>query len=313
MNTDLIGCKLGEPLVGAILTTASHGTIITRDGVNGEADVVVKMEACARELRSLLLAGGSGSTDAETTLEIKTHYISAWSQPFGNGPGQVKGPDISCIYSKEEWRDRLSNAHALLVWVEPLQQAVLLLAPVGGLAPGFESFADLPRKEGVKAYSKELKSPMTSQCKALGGRCCRADAPSDAPSSETPHVATVCPEARPSPQSTRLANQCAAPISPLTPVLSTEWTKAKPGEAKDAEHLFKEYVISKQCSYAHSTPQEVNYLMRRLLSPFIAIGFRPGVHIDLDWRRIQSGAAAAPSAAPSAAAAAPSVQAAESH
>ena len=41
-NADLIGAKLGEPLVGAILSKASVGTTVTRDGVSGEADMMVQ-------------------------------------------------------------------------------------------------------------------------------------------------------------------------------------------------------------------------------------------------------------------------------
>ena len=125
---------------------------------------------------------------------------------------------------------------------------------------------------------------MHSQCMLLGGRCGTKD---DAKDDGTPHIAAVCPEARPSPQSSRVASHC-PPTSPLLPIIKTEWKRHNQGDesAPDAEHLFIGYGISKGVSYPHSTAQETNYLLRRMLSVFMAIGFRPAVHITLDWVHI---------------------------
>ena len=123
---------------------------------------------------------------------------------------------------------------------------------------------------------------MHSQCIKLGGRC-------SSTADGNPHNAAVCPEARPTYQSHRATTHCPPPSSPLLPVISTEWKKREPDdESAGDEHLFIGYTICKTCSYVHSTAEETNYLMRRMLSPFIAIGFRPAVHITLDWAQVHS-------------------------
>lgn len=283
-NTDIIGAQLGEPLVGAILATASAGTTVTRgprwDGVSSEVDLMVQMEAPTEAstvtLSRLLLGHGAGG---QAPLEVKTHFICDFDGRTGNA-----GAEIKCAYSKAEWKDRLQNAHALLVWVEPLQAAVLLVASVGQLAPGFEAPPPKATKEELKAYlasqTAQLGQPLHSQCKKLGGRC-------GSKANGNPHNAVVCPEARPSPLTHRVTTHCPPPTSPLLPVIATEWKKRDPDdESADDEHLFIGYTICKSCSYLHSTAEETNYLMRRMLSPFIAIGFRPAVHITLDWAHI---------------------------
>ena len=57
-DTDLIGAKLGEPLVAGLLSAAFPGTIVSRDGVDGEADRMVRLPEGDSALRELLNPGG---------------------------------------------------------------------------------------------------------------------------------------------------------------------------------------------------------------------------------------------------------------
>jgi len=57
-DSDLIGAKLGENLVASLLSAAFPGAIVSRDGVDGEADRMVRLPEGASALRELLNPGG---------------------------------------------------------------------------------------------------------------------------------------------------------------------------------------------------------------------------------------------------------------
>ena len=57
-DSDLIGAKLGENLVAGLLSAAFPGAIVSRDGVDGEADRMVRLPEGASALRELLNPSG---------------------------------------------------------------------------------------------------------------------------------------------------------------------------------------------------------------------------------------------------------------
>ena len=181
-------------------------------------------------------------------LEIKTTFISAID---------IRQVNMHFVLSHPQWETRRDKALGLLVWVEPLEVAFLLLSPIGGLLPGLTS--DDPSTEELRQAQAQASHPFTKVCSDLGGGCAwDMGFPTALTGQHHPHIAAVCPKALPT-------AGCPCPGAPMCASLhrnefDATWNLqiAKKLKLRDQDHS-----------------------LRRLLSAFVMIGFRPALYIDV--------------------------------
>ena len=187
-------------------------------------------------------------------LEIKTTFISAVD---------VYDVGIQFVLSHAQWETRRDKAHGLLVWVEPLEVAFLLLSPIGELLKGLTS--DDPSAEELRQAYAALTHPLTKACCDLGGGCAKdMGLPTALMRAEFhPHIAAVCPKALPT-------AGCPLPGAPMCPSLHRNESTCSRNDATWGLQISKKLKLRDQ-----------DHSLRRLLSAFVMIGFRPALYIDV--------------------------------
>ena len=187
-------------------------------------------------------------------LEIKTTFISAVDVPLSC---------IQFVLSHAQWETRRDKAHGLLVWVEPLEVAFLLLSPMGELLKGLTS--DDPSAEELRQAYAALTHPLTKACCDLGGGCAKdMGLPTALMRTEFhPHIAAVCPKALPT-------AGCPLPGAPMCPSLHRNESTCSRNDATWGLQISKKLKLRDQ-----------DHSLRRLLSAFVMIGFRPALYIDV--------------------------------
>ena len=182
-------------------------------------------------------------------LEIKTTFISAID---------IRQVNMHFVLSHPQWETRRDKAHGLLVWVEPLEVAFLLLSPIGGLLPGLTS--DDPSTEELRQAQAQASQPFTKVCSDLGGGCAwDMGFPTALTGQHHPHIAAVCPKAL------RTAG-CPLPGAPLCANLHIR-----------KKHGVWDFHVGKALNYMDNA----DHLLRRLISAFVMVGFRPAIYIDV--------------------------------
>ena len=190
---------------------------------------------------------------SQVKLEIKTCFVAAIDTI------QMK---IELCLSHAQWETRRDKAHGLLIWVEPLEVAFLLLSPIGGLLPGLTS--DRPTPAELMQWVAEASHPFTQACSDLGGGCAKdRGLPTPVGVHRPPHIAALCPKA------VGTAG-CPFPGAPLCANLH-RWPQEVVEGAEWQLHACK----------ALSYLGNQDHVLRRLISSFVMLGFRPAIYIDV--------------------------------